>query len=133
VAASLVDQLSALESAWRAALLAKDEAALRELIHPDFKLVGVRPTGEPISVDLDAWVRALAAMEIVAVEFNVIEGVGTGDTLIGTVDACWKVRFMHQCIEERVLLTDVWVRAGDRWQVIRRHTSFVPSVSGADS
>lgn len=129
--AKLVDQLRSLEGEWRTALLAKNEAALRTLIHPDFKLVGVRPTGQPISVDFDAWVRALAAMDIAALEFTVIEVVAAGDTLIGTIDACWKVRFMHQCIDERVLLTDVWVRAGNSWQVIRRHTSFVPSASGA--
>lgn len=118
--------LCELEGRWRAALLAKDEAALRLLIHPDFKLVGVRPSGEPISINLDSWVRALAAMDIVAVEFNVIEAIGGEQVIVGTIDACWKVRFMHQCIDERVLLTDVWVRAGDDWQVIRRHTSFIP-------
>ena len=119
-----------LEKAWRAALLAKDKDALRAMIHPEFELVAVRPSG-PVSVDLKAWLTALDGMDIAALEFKVIEVVAAGDTLIGTIDACWKVRFMHQCIDERVLLTDVWVRAGNSWQVIRRHTSFVPSASGA--
>jgi len=30
-------------------------------------------------------------------------------------------------IDERVLLTDVWVRQGDSWQVVRRHSSPVPA------
>jgi hypothetical protein len=34
---------------------------------------------------------------------------------------------MGQLIDERVLLTDVWVRMGDGWQVLRRHSSPVPS------
>ena len=110
-------------------MLAKDETALRKLLHPDFKLVGVRPTGEPISIDLNHWVRALAGMDIVAVEFDVIEACGDEHTLVGTIDAYWKVRFMHQCIDERVLLTDVWLRDGDTWRVIRRHTSFVPAAA----
>ena len=33
---------------------------------------------------------------------------------------------MGQLIDERVLLTDVWVRVGDGWQVVRRHSSPVP-------
>lgn len=122
--------LRGLEGEWRAALLAKDEAALHRLIHPDFKLVGVRPTGEAISIDLDHWIGALGGMDIAEVEFSVIEAVGDERTLIGTIDACWKVRFMHQCIDERVLLTDVWLRDGDAWRVIRRHTSFVPPAKG---
>lgn len=118
--------VGALEEEWRTALMAKDEAALRRLIHPHFKLIGVRPTGEPISIDLDRWMAALVGMDIAALEFSVIDAVGDDHTLVGTIDACWKVRFMHQCIDERVLLTDVWLRNGNSWQVIRRHTSFVP-------
>lgn len=121
--------LRSLECEWRAALLAKDEAALRRLIHPDFKLVGVRPNGDPISIDLASWIRALVTMDIVALEFDLLEAVGDDHTLVGTLDACWKVRFMHQCIDERVLLTDVWLRDGDGWRVIRRHTSFIPAPS----
>ena len=118
--------LRALESEWRSALLAKDEPTLRRLIHPDFKLVGVRPNGDPIAIDLASWIRALTSMDIVALELDVIEVVGDDHTLVGALDACWKVRFMHQCIDERVFLTDVWLRDGDSWRVIRRHTSFVP-------
>ena len=118
--------LRGLEEEWRTAVLAKDLEALQRLIHPNFKLVGVRPSGEAISIDLDSWMAALAGMDIAALELEVLEAVGDDHTLVGTLDACWKVRFMHQCIDERVLLTDVWLRDGDRWRVIRRHTSFVP-------
>ncbi|MEO5640282.1 MAG: nuclear transport factor 2 family protein [Sphingomicrobium sp.] len=127
MATDLKAQAQALEATWRAALIAKDEPAIRALIHPDFKLVGVRPGGEPISVDLDSWMTALQGMDIAALEIDVIEAVGTPATLVATLDACWKVRFMHQCIDERVLLTDVWVREDERWRVIRRHTSFIPA------
>lgn len=126
MAADLKAQAQALEASWRAALLGKDESAIRALIHPDFKLVGVRPGGEPISVNLDSWMTALQGMDIAALEVDVIDAVGTPATLVVTVDACWKVRFMHQCIDERVLLTDVWVREDGTWRVIRRHSSFVP-------
>lgn len=119
--------LHALEEEWRVAVLAKDEVTLRRLIHPDFRLVGVRPSGEPISIDLDHWIAARVGMDIVALEFDLLETVGDDHALVGTLDARWTVRFMHQCIDERVLLTDVWLRDGDAWRVVRRHTSFVPS------
>ena len=118
--------LRALEARWRDALLARDKDAIRALLHPDFRLVGVRQSGEALSIDVEHWIDALDKMDIVAVEMNVIDAAGTGDTLVGTLDACWKVRFLGQTIDERVFLTDVWVRAGDDWQVIRRHTSFIP-------
>ena len=118
--------LRALEARWRDALLARDKDAICALLHPDFRLVGVRQSGEALSIDVEHWISALDKMDIVAVEMNVIDAAGTGDTLVGTLDACWKVRFLGQTIDERVFLTDVWVRAGDDWQVIRRHTSFIP-------
>ena len=118
--------LRALEGRWRAALLARDKVALRTLIRPEFRLVGVRQSGEALSIDVDHWIAALDRMDIVTVEMDVIDAVGTDDTIVGTLDACWKVRYLGQTIDERVLLTDVWVRNGDDWQVLRRHTSFIP-------
>ena len=119
--------LRALEERWRAALLARDKDALRTLIRPEFRLVGVRQSGEALSIDVDHWIAALDRMDIVTVEMHVIDAVGTDDTIVGTLDACWKVRYLGQTIDERVLLTDVWVKNGDDWQVLRRHTSFIPA------
>jgi len=103
-----------LEGEWRDALIAKDEAALRRLIHPQYKLVGIRSTGS-VAVDLDQWIRALRRMDAL------------DNVIVATVDAQWKVRYLGQLIDERVLLTDVWVRAGSSWQVVRRHSSPVPA------
>ena len=44
-----------LEREWRDALIAKDEDALRRLIHPRFKLVGIRSTGS-VAVNLEQWI-----------------------------------------------------------------------------
>lgn len=122
---SIVD-VAALESEWRSALIAKDKEALRALIHPEFELVAVRPTG-PVSADLQGWLTALERMDIVAVDFAVLKQVSTEHTIVATIDACWKVRYLGQCIDERVLLTDVWVRDEERWRVIRRHSSLLPA------
>ncbi|MEA1071966.1 nuclear transport factor 2 family protein [Sphingomonas sp. LY29] len=117
-----------LEQAWRDALVAKDEPTLRRLIHPQFKLVGVRATG-PVSVDLEQWITALQRMDIANLDVRVTECVSLDDTMVATVDAQWKVRYLGQLIDERVLLTDVWVRVGNDWQVLRRHSS--PLACGA--
>ena len=115
-----------LESEWRDALIAKDEAALRRLIHPQFKLVGIRSTGS-VAVNLEQWITALKRMDIVNLEVRVTDCLALDNTLVATVDAQWKVRYLGQLIDERVLLTDVWVRENNDWHVVRRHSSPVPA------
>ena len=115
-----------LEAEWRDALLSKDEAALRRLIHPRYKLVGIRSTGS-VAVDLEQWIAALRRMDIAALEVRVTDCVALDNVIVATVDAQWKVRYLGQPIDERVLLTDVWVREDGRWRVLRRHSSPVPA------
>ena len=115
-----------LERQWRDALFAKDEAKLRELIHPQFKLVGIRSTGT-VAVSLEDWLVALQRMDLISLEVRVMESVRLDQTIVATVDAQWKLRFMGHAIDERVLLTDVWVKADASWQVVRRHSSPVPA------
>ena len=115
-----------LERQWRDALFAKDEARLRELIHPQFKLVGIRSTGT-VAVSLEDWLVALQRMDLNSLEVRVMDSVRLDQTIVATVDAQWKLRFMGHAIDERVLLSDVWVKTDDRWQVVRRHSSPVPA------
>jgi len=115
-----------LEGEWRDALLQKDEGALRRLIHPQYKLVGIRSTGS-VAVDLEQWIAALRRMDIAALEVRVTDCVALDNVIVATVDAQWKVRYLGQPIDERVLLTDVWVREDGRWRVLRRHSSPVPA------
>lgn len=117
--------IDALEQAWCAALIAKDVEALRKLIHPKFQLVGIRSTGT-IAVGLEQWLETLERMDIARLEVRVRDSVVCKSTLVATVDAKWKLRFMRHLIDERVLLTDVWVKDGKEWQVLRRHSSPVP-------
>ena len=121
-----VDIIRDLERRWRDALFAKDEPALRTLIHPQFKLVGIRSTGT-VAVGLEDWLVALQKLDLVSLEVRVTDSVRLDRTLVATVDAQWKLRFMGHMIDERVLLTDVWVQNEEGgWQVIRRHSSPVP-------
>ena len=118
--------VATLEQEWRDALLQKDEDALRRLIHPQYKLVGIRSTGS-VAVDLEQWIAALRRMDIAALEVRVTDCVALDNVIVATVDAQWKVRYLGQPIDERVLLTDVWVREDGRWRVVRRHSSPVPA------
>ena len=115
-----------LERQWRDALFVKDEARLRELIHPQFKLVGIRSTGT-VAVSLEDWLVALQRMDLISLEVRVMDSVRLDQTIVATVDAQWKLRFMGHAFDERVLLSDVWVKTDDRWQVVRRHSSPVPA------
>ena len=115
-----------LERQWRDALFAKDESKLRTLIHPQFKLVGIRSTGS-VAVGLEDWLVALQKMDLVSLEVRVMDSVRLDQTIVATVDAQWKLRFMGHAIDERVLLTDVWVKTEDGWQAVRRHSSPVPA------
>jgi hypothetical protein len=117
--------IHALEQQWRDALFAKDEPALRALIHPKFKLVGIRSTGT-VAVGLEDWLGALAKMDLANIEVRVTDSAEFDRTIVATVDAKWKLRFMGHLIDERVLLTDVWVKGDAGWQVVRRHSSPVP-------
>ena len=121
-----VPDVADLERQWRDALFAKDEEALRRLIHPQFKLVGIRSTGT-VAVGLDDWIGALKKMNIASLEVRVTDSVQLDQTIVATVDAQWKLRFMGHTIDERVLLTDVWVKLDGTWQVLRRHSSPVPA------
>ena len=115
-----------LERRWRDALFVKDEAELRKLIHPQFKLVGIRSTGT-VAVGLEDWLVALRKMDLISLEVRVMDAVRLDRTIVATVDAQWKLRFMGHAIDERVLLTDVWVKGDEGWQVVRRHSSPVPA------
>lgn len=114
-----------LEDSWRDALLRKDESALRAMLHPDFELVGMRASGM-LTIGVDKWMVALAGMDIAAVSARVLGAVEVGATLVCSVDACWNVRYRGQTVEERVLLTDVFVKVGEQWQAVRRHSSLAP-------
>jgi hypothetical protein len=96
------------------------------LIHPQFKLVGIRSTGT-VAVSLEDWLVALQRMDLISLEVRVMDSLRVDQTIVATVDAQWKLRFMGHAIDERVLLTDVWVKTEDGWQAVRRHSSPVPA------
>jgi ketosteroid isomerase-like protein len=118
--------VEALEREWRDALCAKDMQRLRSLMHPDFTLIGSRASGA-FTMGRDEWLEAVQKRELVGIDLSIKEAVKFGDTMVGTVEADWCVKYLGKPIRDCVLLTDVWICEDGRWQVVRRHSSPLPA------
>lgn len=123
--------IRSLECDWRDALCAKDMERLRSLLHPRFVLIGTRADG-PFTMSRDEWLEAIQKRELVAIELNVQEAVVLDDVMVGTIEAMWRVRYLGREIEDKVLLSDVWVCEDRRWQCVRRHSSPVPATASSE-
>ena len=114
--------IEALEREWRDALCRKDMEKLRSLVHPDFVLIGTRSTG-PFTLGRDDWLDAIQRREVESIDVEVRDATVLDEVMIGTVQARWRLKYLGRIIEDCVVLTDVWVRDGDKWQAIRRHST----------
>lgn len=118
--------IEGLEREWRDALCTKDMGKLATLMHPDFVLIGTRSTG-PFMLHRDEWLDAIQRRDVETIEFDVREVTALDNLLIATVHARWRLKYLGRVIEDCVLSTDVWVRQGDRWVSIRRHSTPAPA------
>ena len=118
--------IEALESEWRDALCARDMDRLRSLIHPDFVLIGTRSSG-PFTMSRDEWLEAIQRRELVSIALRITDATCLEQVMVGTIDATWTIGYLGRQIEDRVLLTDVWVLDGDQWRVLRRHSTPNPT------
>ena len=123
-------QIEALEREWRDALSRKDMEKLGSLVHPDFVLIGTRSSG-PFMMARDEWLDAIQRREVESIEVEVRDATVLAQVMIGTVQAKWRLKYLGRIIEDCVLLTDVWVLDGGRWQAIRRHSTPAPATEGA--
>lgn len=128
MAASHCALIESLEREWRDALCAKDIDKLRSLIHPSFTLIGTRAAG-PFTLTREEWLEAIQKRELLSIEIDVRDSVVFDSVMVGTVEARWRLSYLNRPIEDRVLLTDVWVCEDDRWQVVRRHSSPMPTAA----
>ena len=114
-----------LEREWRDALCNKDMERLHSLVHKDFVLIGTRSTG-PFMMTRDEWLDAIQRRDVDAIESDVENATAAKDVMIGTVYARWRLKYLGRVIEDCVVLTDVWIKEDERWQVIRRHSTPAP-------
>ncbi|HYX45943.1 MAG TPA: nuclear transport factor 2 family protein [Sphingomicrobium sp.] len=118
--------IETLENEWRDALCKKDMKRLETLMHPDFVLIGSRSTG-PFMMHRQEWLDAIQKRDVETIEFDVREVTAFEDAMIATVHARWKLKYLGRVIEDCVLSTDIWVKDGDRWVSIRRHSTPAPA------
>jgi ketosteroid isomerase-like protein len=118
--------IDAVEREWRDALCRKDMEKLRSLVHPDFVLIGTRSTG-PFMMSRDEWLDAIQRREVDSIEIEVRDATVLDQVMVGTVQARWRLKYLGRIIEDCVVLTDVWVRDGEQWQAIRRHSTPAPA------
>lgn len=118
--------IEALEREWCDALCGKDVARLRALVHPDFTLIGTRASG-PFVMRRDEWLDAIQRRDVDSIDLDVREATVLDQVMVGTVRARWRLKYLGRLIEDCVILTDVWVRDGDRWLALRRHSTPAPS------
>ena len=114
-----------LEREWRDALCSKDMEKLRALVHPDFVLIGTRSSGA-FMMAREEWLDAIQKREVETIELEVRDATALAEVMVGTVQAKWRLKYLGRVIEDCVLLTDVWVKDGGRWQAIRRHSTPAP-------
>ena len=114
-----------LEREWRDALCRKDMDKLRALVHPDFVLIGTRSSGA-FMMAREEWLDAIQKREVETIELEVRDATALAEVMVGTVQAKWRLKYLGRVIEDCVLLTDVWVKDGGRWQAIRRHSTPAP-------
>ncbi len=125
MAAETRELTRSLECEWRDALLSKDLERLRSLVHPQFVLIGTRATG-PFTIDRDEWLDSVLRRDIVSIDVDIRDAIVFDQLMVATIDARWTIRYLGTEIQDRVLLTDVWVLEEGRWSVVRRHSSPVP-------
>ena len=124
------DVIEKLEREWRDALCSKDMQRLAEMTHPDFVLIGTRSSG-PFVMHREEWLDAIQRRDLETIDFEIQDASVFDDVMIGTVRACWKLKYLGRVIEDCVVSTDVWVKEGGRWVSIRRHSTPAPAPAGA--
>ena len=123
--------IEGLEREWRDALCSKDMERLQSLVHKDFVLIGTRSTG-PFMMTRSEWLDAIQRRDVAEVDVEVQDATILPDVMIGTVQARWRLKYLGRMIEDCVVLTDVWVNDGGRWQAIRRHSTPAPPGTSLD-
>lgn len=119
--------IEALEREWCDALCSKDVDRLRALVHPDFTLIGTRASG-PFVLGRDEWLDAIQRRDVDSIDLEIRDATVLDQVMVGTVRARWRLKYLGRTIEDCVILTDVWVRDGDRWQALRRHSTPAPDM-----
>ncbi|WP_095012151.1 nuclear transport factor 2 family protein [Tsuneonella mangrovi] len=118
---AVVAEITALEGQWSDAFVNKDIDFIERIVAPDFMLAIFE--GRPIIVPRKYWMMNTRKWDIQAFSAKVLDVAVAGDTAVATVEGSWQVADEGKLIrDDSFFLTDTWVKKGDSWQVIRRHS-----------
>jgi len=114
------------ETAWAQALANKDAAALERLLAPEFFITGVGSTIEDPVGGRAEWLQSVAKYPWPVHAVADVRVAAVGDTAV--VKCVWSGIYPANSLTPeggvlQLLITDVWVRRGDDWIVLARHTS----------
>jgi ketosteroid isomerase-like protein len=122
VTADDVAALVAAEERWLAALTDRDEAALEQLLAPEFSIItylGRQP------VDRARYLKNASAVFQIEVRprFELLSAQVLGDVAIVQGRVHQQGSVQGHRLPDVVLGTNVWVRADGQWRVLSRHAS----------
>lgn len=110
---------------WMDAIRSRDRAALESFLAPEFRLTSARTDQW---IDRERWLElALSEVEMVSFSVDEMETALIDDTAIVWSRISQQAKVAGEDWSDRFMLTDVWVRREDRWQVVARHSSQPPS------
>jgi hypothetical protein len=114
------------ETAWAQALANKDGAALERLLAPEFFITGVGSTVDDPVGGRSEWLETVAKYPWPLHAVADVRVAATSDTAV--VKCVWSGIYPANSLTPeggvlQLLITDVWVRQGDDWVVLARHTS----------
>lgn len=124
----VVQKLTDLEHRWADAVMRRSKPNLSRLLSSDFVSIGEHANSSATPVSKQAYVnRVVKEPQTEMQKFSVQTIRVYGDTAI------INVRYMPvasgKTAPVEVVVTDVWVKRNNRWQVVSRHASQLPSVA----
>lgn len=112
-----------LEYEWMNAWKNKDEKLAREIIADDFTLTSSLTNGE--LMDKEGWIEALGYNELKNLDIRNINVNQYGTVVVAN---CWYTMEATNKGNDwsgDFVITDVWVDNGKRWQVVKRHATWL--------
>src|SRR5258705_1863303 len=114
-----------LETHWMNAWKNKDEVAARKIMSDDFALTSGSTTGE--LVYKETWIdHAMHGFDCQSFGFDSIKVRTYGNTAVLNVWYHQVATIKRKDWSGNALLTDVWVKKNDDWQVVARHATPLP-------
>lgn len=115
-------ELSALYHRWMQAVQEKDMQTLEGILGEEY----VYTASGQGQFSREGWLRGVAVYDIESFAFPTIDIRQYGDVAVGIVQYTQEAIYQGTRRSGLFLITDVWVRRDDRWQVVARSSIRMP-------